>query len=138
MYTTYILYSCNVIILTMLCTTMTCDAAKYECRHGIYQCHLDPWEQWSHCSASCGGGVSKRYKPLCCDHSYTEIAVCASDCNLTRSDYFESKQCGQTCVNGVFKINVCQCPTGYTGTCCESSKLISSTYRTIFKWSVSQ
>jgi len=37
--------------------------------------------------------------------------VFATDCNLTKSDYLETKQCGQTCVNGLFKINVCQCPT---------------------------
>ena len=111
---------------------MICDAVKFECSHGIYQCHLGQWTQWTQCNASCGGGISMRFKTLCCDHSYTDVTKCATDCNVTRSDYSESKQCGQTCVNGVFKINVCQCPTGYIGTCCESSKLTSSTHSIVF------
>jgi len=111
---------------------MICDAAKFECRHGIYQCHLDPWEQWSHCNTSWWWGVYQEDIKHFFDKIYKDITKCATDCNLTKSDYLETKQCGQTCVNGLFKINVCQCPTGYNGTCCESSKLISSTHRTVF------
>ncbi|VDI06402.1 Hypothetical predicted protein, partial [Mytilus galloprovincialis] len=84
------------------------------------QCNLSQWGHWSNCTSYCGGGASRRFKHLCCDKSYTTIEKCAAHCNITAKDYIEKRVCGQTCVNGVFRQNKCQCPQNFTGKCCES------------------
>ncbi|XP_071166127.1 thrombospondin-1-like [Mytilus edulis] len=110
----------NVIILVVLSSTFVIGNAVYTCTNGQKQCYLSSWSQWSNCTSSCGGGTSRRFKPLCCDTTYTSIGKCATDCNITTKDYVEDKVCGHTCVNGVFRQNKCQCPKQFTGKCCES------------------
>ncbi|CAG2219794.1 WIF1 [Mytilus edulis] len=107
-------------LLVILSSVFVIGNAVYTCTNGQKQCHLSSWLQWSNCTSSCGGGNSRRFKSLCCNTSYTSIGKCATYCNITTKDYVENKVCGQTCVNGVFRQNKCQCPQRFTGKCCES------------------
>ncbi|XP_071166107.1 uncharacterized protein [Mytilus edulis] len=107
-------------LLVILSSVFVIGNAVYTCTNGQKQCQLSSWLQWSNCTSSCGGGKSGRFKSLCCNTSYTSIGKCATDCNITTKDYVENKVCGQTCVNGVFRQNKCQCPQRFTGKCCES------------------
>ncbi|VDI06403.1 Hypothetical predicted protein [Mytilus galloprovincialis] len=107
-------------LLVILGSVFVIGNAVFTCTNGQKQCNLSSWLQWSNCTSSCGGGTSGRFKSLCCDTTYTSIRKCATDCNITTKDYIEDKVCGQTCVNGVFRQNKCQCQQRFTGKCCES------------------
>ncbi|VDI69259.1 Hypothetical predicted protein [Mytilus galloprovincialis] len=107
-------------LLAVLSSTFIVSSAVFRCGNGIKQCQLSQWGQWSNCTSPCGGGISMRYKHMCCNKTYSSFEKCAKDCNITTTDYSEMKICGKTCVNGVFRQNKCQCPNRFTGKCCET------------------
>jgi hypothetical protein len=63
----------------MACNEMSCDPAEHE------DCHFSPWEAWTPCSVTCGGGQSQRirtnmtlrhkYGKGCAEH-LTETRLC--------------------------------------------------------------
>ncbi|CAC5377788.1 TN [Mytilus coruscus] len=113
----------RITVLVILSSTFVVCNAVFNCTAGVIQyCSLSLWEGWSNCTSSCGGGTSRRIKQLCCNKSYKTIEKCAADCNITRKEYSETKVCGQTCINGVFRKDKCQCQNKFTGKCCETDE----------------
>lgn len=105
-----------IVIISMICV---CKAV-FQCSPGVYQCHLYTWSAWSTCSSSCGGGVSTRYKTICCSLNLKSYSDCAAFCNYTADDYLDKMVCGKSCLHGAFNQNSCQCPSKFTGKCCEN------------------
>jgi hypothetical protein len=112
------------ILVLFFASLYSFSEAKYECRTGVFTCDLSPWLQWSNCTATCGGGVQKRIKSICCPANVT-YSACSSRCNLTTADLEDRRSCAQTCsFGGVYdkQNGNCRCRRGYVGACCDFSK----------------
>lgn len=82
-------------------------------------CKWLPWEAWSQCSASCGGGYRYRtrkvwhykYRPGC-----ETFETCASNDMGSEYDY----ACNAVCDHGTYSGGWCRCPAGWHGRCCSN------------------
>lgn len=86
-------------------------------------CNWLPWQGWSSCSQSCGGGQRSRTRSLCCK-SQLSWDACLSDCGLTAANW-ETERCGDICYNGGViygsSIGSCECENTFYGSCCENT-----------------
>ena len=89
------------------------------------RCDWEPWDAWSQCSATCGGGYQKRTRGLCCDVTLT-IDQCKASCGKTSSGSREAQFCATRCHNGGSFTGYCRCQPGYYDRCCTSSKIYHS------------
>ncbi|CAG2240567.1 unnamed protein product [Mytilus edulis] len=85
-------------------------------------CDIESWSNWSACNSTCGTGVQKREKRMCCQSQ--SLVTCLSTCNISNSWWqnhaVEFKTCGICKKGGVFDAirNRCKCPIGFVGNCC--------------------
>lgn len=94
-------------------------------------CQIKHWAQWSGCSSTCGAGVIRREKYLCCDlRQYNTLQGCLMGCNISNSwwqtNSVETKTCGHCSHNGVFNSSLkkCQCKNPFGGMCCDGTYYI--------------
>ena len=85
-------------------------------------CNFLNWGSWGPCSEECGGGVLRRQRPMCCwpkerwSGPRCQLVFCGAD----ESEYYDSIGCNELCNNsGIYMNGRCQCPSGYTGRCCQ-------------------
>ncbi|VDI64434.1 Hypothetical predicted protein [Mytilus galloprovincialis] len=100
-------------------------------------CTVEDWAPWSPCNATCGGGVQKKQKYICCDKSkYKSLKGCLNACNIPfswwQANATEYKTCGKCQRGGIFNIkhNSCICPSGYGGSCCDLQTTLPTTIKT--------
>lgn len=85
-------------------------------------CDIEKWSNWSACNTTCGTGVQKREKFMCCQSK--PLSTCLSTCNISsnwwQTNAVEFKACGICKNGGVFDAtrNRCKCPIGFVGSCC--------------------
>ncbi|KAL3858302.1 hypothetical protein ACJMK2_012896, partial [Sinanodonta woodiana] len=80
---------------------------------------FDTWSAWDRCSASCGGGITKRQQSLCCPpDAHGQWSDCRAAYNITEKFKFEQKPCNQICAHGTFVAGGCRCDPGYNDICC--------------------
>ena len=88
------------------------------------ECSFSPWEEWSSCTATCGGGTQSRFRSATQAISW-ECIMSSRDC---RPDI---QSCNTQCFNGGTFLHVvsdglyssyCSCPAGKKGSCCLESK----------------
>jgi len=68
-----------------------------------------PWENWSGCSRTCGGGTKTRYRYRCCDKGKSQNCI-------------EYSNCPELCLNSGTFDTQCYCTDEFFGTCCEEGK----------------
>ncbi|KAL3858351.1 hypothetical protein ACJMK2_012944, partial [Sinanodonta woodiana] len=78
------------------------------------------WHPWENCNQTCGGGIQRRWRSICCPAINGTWSNCLAAYNKTEIFRFEYQPCSETCSNGgVFMIGTgCVCSPGYTGRCC--------------------
>ncbi|KAL4232050.1 hypothetical protein ACF0H5_009628 [Mactra antiquata] len=98
-----------------------------DCTSGI--CNWTPWESWSSCPVSCGGGgTQQRERYLCCPEGYGydySYQSCLNKCGISSSiSRFENRTCGETCLKGgTIKPEKygCDCLDRSYGHCCKQT-----------------
>lgn len=102
-------FFCIASLLVSIATLVT----GYQCQNGVKQCQLGTWTAWTPCSSSCNGGVSMRWRPVCCPPYWTSLGLfpdCARGCNISVSDFVQINRCGVECtqgntINGLFIVD---------------------------------
>jgi len=69
----------------------------------------EPWQNWSGCSRTCGGGTRTRNRYRCCDLG--KVQKCT-----------ENGNCSELCLNSGTFDTQCRCTDEVFGTCCEEGK----------------
>ena len=89
-------------------------------------CDWEPWDPWSDCSLSCGGGYKSRYRGVCCI-SNISFENCLRSCGKDTSGYHESTTCNELCYHGgTYMLDHCLCPETHTGSCCSEGEIFNS------------
>ncbi|XP_033116078.1 neurogenic locus notch homolog protein 1-like [Anneissia japonica] len=84
------------------------------CDIKVQDCAMSSWNQWSSCSHSCGP-LGKQFRTRDIDRS----SACGGQ-TMFPSFLSEEQSCNTFCLNsGKLIENRCDCPIGYSGTCCE-------------------
>ena len=87
------------------------------------RCNWEPWDPWSDCSSTCGGGYKSRSRELCCNLDH-DIYECLTHCGKDRSGFRESTTCNELCYNGgTYTSGRCICPETHTGSCCSRGEI---------------
>ena len=87
------------------------------------RCDWEPWDPWSDCSRSCGGGHKYRSREICCD-SDLSTDECLTSCGKARSGFHESTTCNEWCYHGgTYSSDHCICPETHTGYCCSEGNI---------------
>lgn len=111
----------------LLCLTVTTSVVSISAGCPVKRCEWFPWETWSDCSSTCGGGTRWRYRLICCKAELSDdIRACISNCNYDMSYYRNNRDeygpCNQVCFNGgtfTQQAGNCACHDFYDGDCCE-------------------
>ncbi|XP_021345012.1 protein jagged-1-like, partial [Mizuhopecten yessoensis] len=106
-------------IQTLLIASLTTELviAGRTFKWSLCHCSFNPWQSWSQCTATCGGGRQRRERSV---QMYTN-AVCRTfeDC-ASNDNGFDFRDCNKICNNGGTMVgsSYCRCPDGWRGTCC--------------------
>lgn len=115
-------YKCrHFVLLASLVFVNLCDACN---TNGPF-CIIQQWSPWSTCNATCGAGVIRREKYICCNlHLYNDLNGCLHGCNMT-NDWWQkhsvqTKTCGYCTQHGTFNstLQQCVCKRMFGGPCC--------------------
>jgi len=96
------------------------------------RCRWNPWDPWSECSRTCGGGRQYRYRSYCCKSSLAhDIEACLNNCGRDVSEYYdgyrETQNCNTWCYNGgTIGSYGCQCPDVFYDFCCSQGNTLHS------------
>jgi len=96
------------------------------------RCRWNPWDPWSECSRTCGGGRQYRYRTYCCKSSLAnDIEACFNNCGRDVSEYYdgyrETQNCNTRCYNGgTIGTYGCQCPDVFYDFCCSQGNTLHS------------
>ncbi|CAK9015088.1 unnamed protein product [Durusdinium trenchii] len=92
------------------------QSCETPCAPGV-QCHWDVWQDWSECTASCGGGWHQRVRALSASSNRTECNMAAGHqeepCRETPcvSCWSEWSTCSQSCSGLRTRRNKASCPS---------------------------
>lgn len=89
-------------------------------------CEWDPWQSWSSCTETCGGGYQRRERKV---WHYDRPDCEGFEACATSDMAYDYRGCNSFCMNdGTFVdtdyYGYCTCKTGNRGSCCEESKLM--------------
>lgn len=96
-------------------------------------CDWEPWQSWSPCSKTCGGGIRYRGREFCCEAEWMfrdrTGDYCRSHCGVTIDGHHQYERCNAFCLHGGELVVIfphadgyCECEDGYHGDCCEHSR----------------
>lgn len=112
------------VLFTLILTNLQSLIKGIECPANIDICEWLPWQSWSDCNRSCGGGTRIRDRYFCCKASLPpDERLCMEDCGLDydvkKSGFHDSGICNSYCYNGgTYAYGHCRCPDRFKGTCC--------------------
>ncbi|KAL3858350.1 hypothetical protein ACJMK2_012943, partial [Sinanodonta woodiana] len=80
------------------------------------------WSPWEKCNQTCGGGIERRWRSVCCPAVNGNWFDCLAQYNKTEKYLFQYRPCSEICSNGgTFTTGTgCACSPGYTGRCCST------------------
>ncbi|XP_071142315.1 mucin-5AC-like [Mytilus edulis] len=87
------------------------------CKPGMNYCEIENWASWEPCNSTCGQGLRKRQKIICCQNDL--LTKCLESCGITRSWWHDNAtefmSCGTCMIQGIFRLskNNCNCSSDF-------------------------